>query len=99
MCCTDEEKARYNQQLLSIVDTHIAPSFAKNVKTNDFYAACKSCGSAAACKGDGEAMKLSGFINSPVLEQLIHMGTSAGVQQVHRLGPSVPSTIGFRCWH
>ncbi|KAG2439207.1 hypothetical protein HXX76_004570 [Chlamydomonas incerta] len=39
MCCTDEERKRYNEQLLSIVKTHVAPSFAKNQKTGDFYAA------------------------------------------------------------
>ncbi|KAG2453606.1 hypothetical protein HYH02_001824 [Chlamydomonas schloesseri] len=39
MCCTDEERKRYNEQLLSIVQTHVAPSFAKNEKTGDFYAA------------------------------------------------------------
>lgn len=50
MCCTDEEKARYNQQLLSIVETHIAPSFAHNPKTDDFYAACEFViGSCAGC--------------------------------------------------
>ncbi|KAG2499026.1 hypothetical protein HYH03_003211 [Edaphochlamys debaryana] len=39
MCCTDEERKRYNEQLLTIVKTHVAPSFAHNEKTNDFYAA------------------------------------------------------------
>lgn len=36
MCCTDEERARYNQQLLEIVQTHVAPSFARNEKHNDY---------------------------------------------------------------
>lgn len=35
MCCTEEERKRYNEQLLSIVNTHVAPSFAKNEKTGD----------------------------------------------------------------
>ncbi|EFJ40854.1 hypothetical protein VOLCADRAFT_121680 [Volvox carteri f. nagariensis] len=39
MCCTDEERKRYNEQLLSIVQTHVAPSFAHNEKTDDWYAA------------------------------------------------------------
>ncbi len=39
MCCTDEERKRYNEQLLSIVKTHVAPSFAKNEKTGDFVSA------------------------------------------------------------
>ncbi|KXZ52846.1 hypothetical protein GPECTOR_8g229 [Gonium pectorale] len=39
MCCTDEERKRYNEQLLSIVQTHVAPSFARNEKTGDWYAA------------------------------------------------------------
>ena len=39
MCCTDEERAKYNPALVSIVDTHIAPSFANNNRTQDFYAA------------------------------------------------------------
>ncbi|GFR43751.1 hypothetical protein Agub_g4863 [Astrephomene gubernaculifera] len=39
MCCTEEERKRYNEQLLSIVETHVAHSFARNERTNDYYAA------------------------------------------------------------
>ena len=39
MCCTDEEKASYPQDMLTIMDTHVAPSFAFDKKTNDHYAA------------------------------------------------------------
>lgn len=40
-CCTDEERAEYNRELQSIVETHMAPSFAKikQLKTGDYYAA------------------------------------------------------------
>ncbi len=39
MCCTDEEKASYPKDMLTIMDTHVAPSFAFDKKTNDHYAA------------------------------------------------------------
>lgn len=39
MCCTDEQKARYDKELLSLVETHVAPSFAYNPRTKDHYAA------------------------------------------------------------
>lgn len=39
MCCTDEEKAKYNPDNLKVMPTHIAPSFAHNKKTDDYYAA------------------------------------------------------------
>lgn len=40
MCCTPEEEAAYRElrgALLRIVDTHIAPSFARNPRTGDAY--------------------------------------------------------------
>jgi len=33
MCCTDQERQRYNEQLLSLMATHVAPSFAENPRT------------------------------------------------------------------
>lgn len=33
MCCTDEERARYNEQLLTLMPTHVAKSYAYNEKT------------------------------------------------------------------
>ncbi|KAL6753820.1 peptidyl serine alpha-galactosyltransferase [Haematococcus lacustris] len=39
MCCTDEQRKRYNQQLLDLMATHVAPSFAINPRTGDNYAA------------------------------------------------------------
>lgn len=39
MCCTDEEKARYNKELLNLMPTHIAKSFEYDEKTKDHYAA------------------------------------------------------------
>lgn len=39
MCCTDDERKRYHTQLLEIMPTHIAPSFAYNERTKDHYAA------------------------------------------------------------
>jgi hypothetical protein len=35
MCCTDAERARYNDQLLSLMPTRVAPSFALNPRTGD----------------------------------------------------------------
>jgi hypothetical protein len=37
MCCKDEERQRYNQQLLNLMPTHVAPSFA--IRNEDNYAA------------------------------------------------------------
>lgn len=39
MCCTDEQKSNYNHDMLDIMPTHIAPSFAYDEKTKDYYAA------------------------------------------------------------
>ena len=39
MCCTDEEKARYNHDMLELMPSHIAPSFAYNERAKDHYAA------------------------------------------------------------
>ena len=39
MCCTDEEKAKYNHDMLNIMPSHVSPSFAYNAKTKDHYAA------------------------------------------------------------
>lgn len=39
MCCTPEEKAKYNQDLLKETDTHIAPSYTIHPVTHDNYAA------------------------------------------------------------
>ncbi len=39
MCCTDEQKAAYNHEMLNMMPTHISPSFAYNEKTKDHYAA------------------------------------------------------------
>lgn len=33
MCCTTEERKRYNDQLLSLMPTRIAPSYATNPRT------------------------------------------------------------------
>ena len=33
MVCTDEERQRYDQTLLELMDTHIAKSYAYNEKT------------------------------------------------------------------
>ena len=38
MCCTDAEAAAYRKEMLTIVKTHIAPSFAKHPRTGDEYA-------------------------------------------------------------
>eukprot|EP00798_Chlamydomonas_sp_ICE-L_P000919 gene919-5221_t len=37
MCCTEKEKAHYPHDMLTIMDTHVAPSFAHNEETNDNY--------------------------------------------------------------
>lgn len=39
MCCTDEQKAKYNPAMLEILPSHISPSYAFNNKTKDNYAA------------------------------------------------------------
>lgn len=39
MCCTENERKRYDHELLNLMPTHVAPSFAHNPKTNDDYAA------------------------------------------------------------
>lgn len=39
MCCTEEERKRYNHQLLNLMHTHVAKSFTYDEKTNDHYAA------------------------------------------------------------
>jgi hypothetical protein len=39
MCCTKEEAAAYKKDMLSVVKTHVAPSFAVHPRTGDAYAA------------------------------------------------------------
>jgi hypothetical protein len=39
MCCTPEERAAYRPDMLGLVPTHVAPSFATNPATGDEYAA------------------------------------------------------------
>lgn len=39
MCCSEEEKKKYPQELLHEVDTHIAPSYTVHPVTHDSYAA------------------------------------------------------------
>lgn len=39
MCCTKEEAAAYRKDMLSVVKTHVAPSFADHPRTHDQYAA------------------------------------------------------------
>eukprot|EP00197_Chlamydomonas_leiostraca_P011661 CAMPEP_0202878240 /NCGR_PEP_ID=MMETSP1391-20130828/31891_1 /ASSEMBLY_ACC=CAM_ASM_000867 /TAXON_ID=1034604 /ORGANISM="Chlamydomonas leiostraca, Strain SAG 11-49" /LENGTH=283 /DNA_ID=CAMNT_0049560401 /DNA_START=177 /DNA_END=1025 /DNA_ORIENTATION=- len=39
MCCTEDERKRYDQTLLNLMPTHVAPSFAYNERTKDHYAA------------------------------------------------------------
>lgn len=39
MCCTKEEAAAYKKDMLGVVKTHVAPSFAVHPRTGDAYAA------------------------------------------------------------
>jgi hypothetical protein len=39
MCCTPEERAAYNKDMLALVPTHVAPSFSRHPRTGDEYAA------------------------------------------------------------
>jgi hypothetical protein len=39
MCCTKAEAAAYKKDMLSVVKTHVAPSYAVHPRTGDAYAA------------------------------------------------------------
>ncbi|KAF6253042.1 hypothetical protein COO60DRAFT_1628374 [Scenedesmus sp. NREL 46B-D3] len=39
MCCTKDEAAAYNKDMLGVVKTHVAPSYAVHPRTGDAYAA------------------------------------------------------------
>jgi hypothetical protein len=39
MCCTQKEAAAYKKDMLSVVKTHVAPSYAVHPRTGDAYAA------------------------------------------------------------
>jgi peptidyl serine alpha-galactosyltransferase len=39
MCCTEEERKKYNSEMLNMVETHIAPSYTVHPRTGDVYAA------------------------------------------------------------
>ena len=49
MCCTEAEAASYRKEMLTIVKTHIAPSFATHPRTGDQYAGVLGGAGAGVC--------------------------------------------------